>query len=121
MRNVVITRHGPPEVLEPREAPDPTPGDGQIRIAVHAAGVNFADVLARLGLYPDAPKPPVVVGYEVCGVVDAVGAGVTTHREGDRVVALTRFGGYADAWSSRPLSRSRFPPGSTMSARRRCR
>jgi NADPH:quinone reductase-like Zn-dependent oxidoreductase len=96
MRHVVITRYGPPEVLEPREAPDPAPGDGQIRIAVRAAGVNFADVLARLGLYPDAPKPPVVVGYEVSGIVDAVGAGVTTHREGDRVVALTRFGGYAN-------------------------
>jgi NADPH:quinone reductase-like Zn-dependent oxidoreductase len=96
MRNVVITRHGPPEVLEPQEAADPIPGDGDIRIAVRAAGVNFADVLARLGLYPDAPKPPVVVGYEVSGVIDAVGAGVTTHREGDRVVALTRFGGYAD-------------------------
>jgi len=96
MRNVVITRHGPPEVLELQEAPDPAPGDGDIRIAVRAAGVNFADVLARLGLYPDAPKPPVVVGYEVSGVIDAIGAGVTTYREGDRVVALTRFGGYAD-------------------------
>jgi NADPH:quinone reductase-like Zn-dependent oxidoreductase len=63
---------------------------------VRAAGVNFADVLARLGLYPDAPKPPVVVGYEVSGVVDAIGPGVATHRAGDRVVALTRFGGYAD-------------------------
>jgi NADPH:quinone reductase-like Zn-dependent oxidoreductase len=96
MRHAVIVRHGPPEVLEMHEAPDPAPGDGEIRIAVRAAGVNFADVLARLGLYPDAPKPPVVVGYEVSGVVDAVGRGVTTHREGDRVVALTRFGGYAD-------------------------
>jgi NADPH:quinone reductase-like Zn-dependent oxidoreductase len=96
VRHVIIVRHGPPEVLETHEAPDPTPGDGEIRIAVHAAGVNFADVLARLGLYPDAPKPPFVVGYEVSGVVDAVGHGVTTHREGDRVVALTRFGGYAD-------------------------
>jgi len=96
MHHVVIVRHGPPEVLEAHEAPDPAPGDGEVRIAVRAAGVNFADVLARLGLYPDAPKPPVVVGYEVSGVVDAVGRGVTTHRAGDRVVALTKFGGYAD-------------------------
>ena len=96
MREVVIVRHGAPEVLEMRDAPDPVPGDGDVRIAVRAAGVNFADVLARLGLYPDAPKPPVVVGYEVSGVIDAIGSGVTTHREGDRVVALTRFGGYAD-------------------------
>jgi len=83
-------------VLSLREQPDLAPGNGQLRIAVQTSGVNFADVLARLGLYPDAPKPPVVVGYEVCGVVDRVGAGVTTHRVGDRVIALTRFGGYAD-------------------------
>ncbi len=93
---MVIPRHGDPDVLTLREAADPTPGPGELRIAVRAAGVNFADILARLGLYPDAPKPPVVVGYEVCGVVDAVGAGVASHQRGDRVVALTRFGGYAD-------------------------
>jgi NADPH:quinone reductase-like Zn-dependent oxidoreductase len=96
LRQVVIVRHGPPEVLTLREAPDPVPGDGEIRIAVSAAGINFADILARLGLYPDAPKPPVVVGYEVSGVVDAVGPNVTRLRVGDRAVALTRFGGYAD-------------------------
>ena len=96
MRQVVIVRHGAPDVLEAREAADPVATDGEVRIAVRASGVNFADVLARIGLYPDAPKPPVVVGYEVSGVVDAIGPGVTTHREGDRVVALTRFGGYAD-------------------------
>ena len=96
MRQVVIVRHGAPDVLQSREIADPVPADGEIRIAVRAAGVNFADVLARLGLYPDAPKPPMVVGYEVSGVVDAVGPNVTTHRAGDRVVALTRFGGYAD-------------------------
>ena len=96
MRQVVILRHGPPEVLTLREAPDPAPGEGELRVAVRASGVNFADILARLGLYPDAPKPPVVVGYEVCGVVDQVGPGVTAHRVGDRVLALTRFGGYAD-------------------------
>ena len=64
MRQVIIPRYGGPDVFETREAPDPTPGDGEIRIRVRAAGVNFADILARLGLYPDAPKPPMVVGYE---------------------------------------------------------
>jgi len=62
---------------------------------VRGAGVNFADVLARLGLYPDAPPLPAVVGYEVAGVVDALGAGVSGFRVGDRVLALTRFGGYS--------------------------
>ena len=97
MRQAVITRRGGPEVLQMRDAPDPTPGPGDVRIAVRAAGVNFADVMARLGLYPDAPPLPAVVGYEVAGVVDAVGAGVTGLRPGDRVLALTRFGGYASA------------------------
>ena len=96
MRQAVIPRYGPPDVFEMREMPDPSPGAGEIRIRVRAAGINFADVLARLGLYPDAPKPPLVVGYEVAGQVDAVGAAVTGISEGDRVVALTRFGGYSD-------------------------
>jgi NADPH:quinone reductase-like Zn-dependent oxidoreductase len=96
MRQMVIPRHGGADVFEAREAPDPIPGTGEIRIRVRAAGINFSDILARIGLYPDAPKPPVVVGYEVAGIVDAVGPGVTNPHEGDRVVALTRFGGYAD-------------------------
>lgn len=96
MRQAVITRHGAPEVLEIREAPDPSPGPGEIRIRVRAAGVNFADVLSRLGLYPDAPKPPVVVGYEVAGYVDGIGRGVIGFAEGERVVSLTRFGGYSE-------------------------
>ncbi|HVL65824.1 MAG TPA: medium chain dehydrogenase/reductase family protein [Vicinamibacterales bacterium] len=96
MRQAVITRYGPPDVLEVREAPDPSPAAGELRIRVRAAGVNFADVLARLGLYPDAPKPPVVVGYEVAGYVDAIGSEVTGFAEGDRVVSLTRFGGYSE-------------------------
>src|SRR6478736_7803270 len=79
-----------------RTAPDPTPGEGEIRIRVRAAGVNFADILARLGLYPDAPKLLIVVGYEGVGHVDGIGRAVTGVSEGDRVVALTRFGGYAD-------------------------
>lgn len=82
--------------MELREAPDPTPGKDQVRIRVRAAGVNFADVLARMGLYPDAPALPCVVGYEVSGEVDAVGPGVTNVSPGARVLSLTRFGGYTD-------------------------
>lgn len=96
MRQVVIPRFGAPDVFEIRELPDPSPGDGEISIRVRAAGINFADILARLGLYPDAPKPPLVVGYEVAGYIDAVGQSVVGFDSGDRVVALTRFGGYAD-------------------------
>ena len=96
MRQVVIPRFGAPDVLEMRELPDPSPGSGDIRIRIRAAGINFADILARLGLYPDAPKPPMVVGYEVAGKVDAVGRDVVAFAPGDRVIALTRFGGYAD-------------------------
>jgi len=105
----VIPRHGNADVFELREAADPVPGEGQVRIRVRAAGINFADILARIGLYPDAPEPPVVVGYEVSGVVDAVGQGVTTPQEGDRVVALTRFGGYADCVVVPAAQAYRFP------------
>lgn len=96
MRQVVIQRFGAPDVLEVRELPDPAPGAGDLRIRIRAAGINFADILARLGLYPDAPKPPMVVGYEVAGKVDEVGRDVVGFAPGDRVLALTRFGGYAD-------------------------
>lgn len=71
-------------------------GDGEIAIAVEAAGVNFADIMARMGLYPDAPPLPCVVGYEVSGTVTAVGKGVERFSGGERVLAMTRFGGYSD-------------------------
>ncbi len=79
-----------------REAGAPTARTGEVRIRVEAAGVNFADVLGRMGVYPDAPDIPYVPGYEVAGVVDAVAQGVPDLKEGDAVLALTRFGGYAD-------------------------
>src|SRR3954469_10339542 len=97
MRAVVITKHGDPSVLQVQERPDPEPGAGQVRIDVRAAGINFADVMARQGLYEDAPPVPCVVGYEVAGVVDAVGEGVESPAVGDRVFAPTQFGGYASA------------------------
>lgn len=96
MKQLVITRYGPPEVLAVREAPDPPVTPGTVRIRVAAAGINFSDVMARQGLYPDAPKPPCVIGYEVAGVVDAVAGGVVAPRVGDRVVATTRFGGQSE-------------------------
>ncbi|HWC74637.1 MAG TPA: medium chain dehydrogenase/reductase family protein [Gemmatimonadales bacterium] len=96
MKQVVIPRRGPPEVLDVREVPDPVVQPGTVRIRVHAAGVNFSDLLARQGLYPDAPKTPCTVGYEVAGVADALGSGVTTLRVGDRVIATTQFGGQSE-------------------------
>lgn len=96
MKAVVITKHGPPEVLKVQERPDPIAGPGEIRIAVKAAGINFADLLARTGMYPDAPKTPSVVGYEVAGVVESLGEGVTKYQVGDRVIGGTKFGGYAE-------------------------
>jgi synaptic vesicle membrane protein VAT-1 len=96
MRAIWITRHGGPEVLEVREGPDPTPKAGEVRVRVKAAGLNFAEVMARMGLYPAAPKPPCVVGYEASGVVDALGEGVTGIAVGTRVLAMTHFGAHAD-------------------------
>lgn len=96
MRQVWIPREGEPEVLTLREAPDPEPRAGEVRIRVEASGVNFADIMARMGLYPDRPPLPVVMGYEVAGRVDAVGQGVEPAWSGRDVLALTRFGGYSD-------------------------
>jgi len=96
MRAVVITAHGGPEVLQVQERPDPAVGPGEVRIAVKAAGINFADTLARTGLYPDSPKVPCVVGYEVAGTVESVGDGVESVKRGDRVLAGTRFNGQAE-------------------------
>jgi len=96
MRAVWITRPAGPGALQVRETADPEPGPGQVRIRVRAAGLSFADVMAAQGLYPDAPKPPCVVGYEVAGVIDALGDGTQGHAAGQRVLATTHFRGHAD-------------------------
>jgi NADPH:quinone reductase-like Zn-dependent oxidoreductase len=96
MRQIWITRAGPPEVLQVREAPDPEPKAGELRIRVEASGINFADILGRMGMYPDQPPIPVVPGYEVGGRVDAAGQGAERSWIGRDVIALTRFGGYTD-------------------------
>jgi NADPH:quinone reductase-like Zn-dependent oxidoreductase len=96
MKAVVLTGTGGYDVLRVEERPDPPVGPGEVRVAVKAAGINFADTMARVGLYPDAPKPPCVLGYEVAGEIESVGEGVSEHAVGDRVVAGTRFGGQAE-------------------------
>jgi len=96
MRALYTTKYGGPEVLEVRETPDPQPKPGEVRVRVQRAGLNFSDIAARVGLYPDAPKPPMVSGYEIAGQIDALGEGVDGFAVGDRVLGLTRFGGQAE-------------------------
>ena len=96
MRQIVTTTNGGIEVLKVEQRPDPAPGPGEVLIRVKAAGLNFADIMARQGLYSDAPKKPCVMGYEVSGIVAAVGEGVDQALLGKAVVALTRFGGQSE-------------------------
>ena len=96
MRALVITEAGPPEVLRVQERPDPEPGPGEARVAVKAVGINFAEVMARMGLYPDAPPLPAVVGYEFAGEVESLGDGAEGVSVGDRVLGGCRFGAYAE-------------------------
>ena len=97
MKQILIPKAGKPEVLTVQESPAKVPSNEQVRIKVEASGINFADILGRMGMYPDAPKIPYVPGYEVSGVVDMVGQGVPDLQQGDPVFALTRFGGYSDS------------------------
>lgn len=96
MRRILFPKAGPPEVMQLVEEPDPTPGPGEVRVRVAAAGVNFADISARMGMYQDAPPFPFVMGYEASGTIDALGEGVDDLAIGQRITALTRFGGYSD-------------------------
>ncbi len=96
MRQVVLARHGGPDVLRVRQSPDPKPAAGEALVSVKASGLNFADILARQGLYPDAPKTLCVLGYEISGTVKAVGDGVDEKMVGRPVLALTHFGGHSE-------------------------
>ena len=93
MKQIVITKNGGTDVLRLQEKEDPIPGKDHVKIRVKACGINFADILARKGLYPDAPPKPCVVGYEVSGIVESVGEGVDNNMMGRAVLALIKFGG----------------------------
>lgn len=98
MRRIVIERPGGYEALRLVESPDPTPKPGEVRLRVEACGVNYADGIVRMGLYESAKRLhgyPITPGFEVAGVVDAVGEDVEGWRVGDRAIGVTLFGGYA--------------------------
>ena len=96
MRAVVIPEFGGPEVLRLDSVPDPEPSHGEILVKVRASGVNRADLLQRRGLYPPPQGESEVPGLEFAGVVEALGAGVTRWREGERVMGIVGGGGYAE-------------------------
>src|SRR4051812_12701246 len=95
-RTVVISKRGGPDVLKLVDRELPEPAADEVRLAVAACGVAFADVLMREGLYAGVPKPPFAPGYDVVGRIDALGSSVRELATGQRVVALTKLGGYAD-------------------------
>ncbi|MBK1873927.1 MULTISPECIES: zinc-binding dehydrogenase [Marinobacter] len=95
MKRVIIPKAGSSSVLALKEFPSLEVGPGEVRISVKASGLNFADIMARQGLYQDAPGFPFTAGYEVSGVIDSIGDGVEEKWLGKPVMALTRFGGHA--------------------------
>src|SRR2546429_7014861 len=96
MGAIVTTRNGDVGALKIEERPGPVPSKGQVLVLVKASGLNFADILARQGLYPDGPPKPCVMGYEVSGIVESAGDDVDRSFIGKAVIAMTRFGGQAE-------------------------
>lgn len=96
MRQIVNTANGSYDILEVQKVRDLMPADDELLIQVKASGLNFADILARKGQYPDGPDKPCVMGYEVSGVVADVGSDINKDWNGREVVAVTRFGGQAE-------------------------
>ena len=95
MKEVIITKFGPPEVLQVREMQTPAPQSGQVLVRNHFTGINFSEIMARMRLYPGAPKPPATLGSEACGIVESVGKDVTRIKPGDKVMLFCRFNSYA--------------------------
>ncbi|NIR36216.1 MAG: alcohol dehydrogenase catalytic domain-containing protein, partial [Actinobacteria bacterium] len=117
MRKVVIHRPGDHRRLRIEEHARPEPGEGELRVDVAAAGVNFADTLVRMGLYKSSREQvgwPVTPGFEVAGTVGALGPGVTDLELGDEVLAVTLFGGYASQVVVQRDQVFPVPPGLTL-------
>jgi NADPH:quinone reductase-like Zn-dependent oxidoreductase len=95
MREIVLPRYGPPSVFEDRAIPERGLDPDEVRVRVRASGINFADIMQRLGLYASSSKPPYVPGFEVAGEIVEVGSGQGRRSVGERVVAMMTEGGYA--------------------------
>ncbi|HUV12275.1 MAG TPA: zinc-binding dehydrogenase, partial [Acidobacteriota bacterium] len=111
MKAIYLERHGPPEVFLERVVDDPKVGPRSVKLRVAAAGVNFADLLQRLGLYGHAPKMPYIPGFEVAGEVISCGSEVISFSVGDRVAALIPTGGYSDTVVADDFALKKIPPG----------
>ncbi|MCA9409856.1 MAG: NADPH:quinone oxidoreductase family protein [Candidatus Omnitrophica bacterium] len=96
MKSIIVERFGDTEVMKLEEVQDPRAGKGQIRVAIKAAGVNYADIMQRMGTYPEGPQPPYPAGFEYAGEIDQIGEGVEGWRVGDRVMGLCKMGGYSE-------------------------
>jgi len=97
MERVVYTKRGGLESIDFASCEESGPATGEVRIRVHRAGINFADLMMRQGLYGSAPDFPFTPGYEASGEISAVGIGVEGLEVGQRVLAMTGFGGYAQS------------------------
>ena len=95
MKEVIIKKFGSPEVLQIRERQTPSPKNNEVLVRNHFTGVNFSEIMARMRLYPGAPKPPATLGSEACGVVESIGGNVTRFKPGDKVMLFCRFNSYA--------------------------
>ena len=97
LHEIVLPRYGDPDVFEDRSLPERPLADAEVRVRVRASGINFADIMQRLGLYASASKPPYVPGFEVAGEVVETGRAVSGAKVGDRVAAMMTEGGYSQA------------------------
>ena len=95
MKEVIITKYGAPDVLQVREKENPNPREGEVLVRNHFTGVNFSEIMARMRLYPGAPKPPATLGAEACGVVESVGKNVTRLKPGDKVMLFCKYNSYS--------------------------
>lgn len=95
IQKAIVTKHGGPSVFNYQNASLKVPSGNELQIEVHYAGINFADIMGRMGLYPTAPKPPYAPGFEISGIVTDVGNKTNETMVGKTVVGLTRFGGYS--------------------------
>ena len=95
MKSVILTKYGPPEVLKVKEFDTPEPSSNEVRIKVHYAGINFAEIMARMKLYPGGPKPGSTLGGEVSGIIEAMGQDVKDLKIGQKVMGLSLNGSYS--------------------------